>query len=139
MAQADWRGLYKFPTSHEQSLKYSTYGKKLSIESKDTSKCQSGCYVLVNIVGNMNLYKVPNQDEVPFRISINPRVFKDNAQKPIPKVKTLINEFVIGGLVWNAYIHQKYDYYSVILPYNREFVIFDFQADSPTLIIIVGE
>ena len=138
MNQPDWRGLYHFPMTNDESLKYRTYGKKILISDTDTQSCDEGCYVLISIVCNMNISKTENFENVPFRISINPRIMKTDLNVESPMVKMLVNEFVIGDIVFGL-ANRIYDYYTVNLPYQSEYVIFDFQADSPTLIINVGK
>ena len=138
MTNSNWRGVYHFPETIQESLKYITYGKKIPILEENTKDCENGCYVLINIHSNMNLSHIENMDQVPFRLSIIPRVMKVETSKPLPKVKINVNEFIIGDIVFSSE-HRKYDYYTVVLPYESEFVVFDFQADSPALVINVGE
>ena len=139
MNQPDWRGLYHFPTTNEESLKFKTYGKKILISKEDTKKCSNGCYVLISIVSNSKYFGDYEDETVPFRISINPRVMKieDNIQPP--KVKIDVNEFVIGDLVYNLAPNRVYDYYTVTLPFESDYVYIDWQADSPLLLINVGD
>ncbi len=138
MDQPDWRGLYHFPMTNDESLKFRTYGKKILIGDTDTQFCDEGCYVLISIVSNMNISKTENFENVPFRISINPRIMKTDLNVESPMVKMIVNEFVIGDIVFGL-ANRIYDYYTVNLPYESEYVIFDFQADSPTLLINVGK
>ena len=138
MTNPDWRGLYRFPKANDDSLKYRTYGKKIIISEKDTEYCEDGCYVLITIEGNMDLPNEITEENSPFRISINPRVIKANETIDMPKVLMNVNEFVIGDLILVGEEKRSYDYYTVKLPFESDFVIFDFQADSPTLIVNVG-
>ena len=138
MANPDWRGLYHFPMAINESLKYQTYGKKIIINENDTNICTEGCYVLISIISNIK-YKENYQDEnIPFRISLNPRIIKKGDNLEIPKVKIDINEFIIGDIVYNRTDQIKYDYYIVTLPYDSDYVFIDWQADSPSLVINVG-
>ena len=135
-ANTDWRGLYKFPTSIIGTLKYRTYGKKIMINEDDTKICTGigGCYVLITIESNMY-----NQNaETPFRISIIPRIMKTDENIPSPKVKINVNEFIIGDILKGQADNRKYDYYSLILPYDSDYILIDWQADNPTLVINVG-
>ena len=138
MDNPDWRGLYRFPKFVNESLKFRTYGKKIDITKNDTKDCQDGCYVLISIVSNDNYYGDYIEDTVPFRISINPRIMKTDNNIASPKVKIDVNEFVVGDIVFGRADNRKYDYYTVTLPYESEYVLIDWQADSPSLIINVG-
>jgi len=135
----EWRGLYHFPMTIDESLNYRTYGKKIVIGEADTEKCDEGCYVLITIISNMNISRTHNFENVPYRISINPRIMKTDPTVESPKVKMIVNEFVIGDIVFGLAKNRIYDYYTVNLPFESEFLIFDFQADSPNLLINVGK
>lgn len=52
----------------------------------------------------------------------------------MPKVKILVNEFVI-----TISKDMIYNYYEVTLPFESDYVYFDWQADSINLFINVGE
>ena len=139
MNQSDWRGLYHFPMTNDESLKYKTYGKKIEITAKDTEKCSEGCYVLISIISNVNYYDSYDDETIPFRITINPRIMKTDTTVPSPLVKIDVNEFIIGDIVYGLPDNRKYDYYKITLPYDSENVLIDWQADSPLLIINVGD
>ena len=64
----------------------------------------------------MNISKTENFENVPFRISINPRIMKTDLNVESPMVKMLVNEFVIGDIVFGL-ANRIYDYYTVNLPY----------------------
>ena len=138
MDYPDWRGIYHFPTTIEESLKFVTYGKKIIISQANTTKCTDGCYVLITVVSNVRYYGVMDDPDTPFRISINPRIMKIDKNIPIPKVRINVNDFIVGDIISSNDTQRKYDYYSIILPYQSDKVIFDWQADGPSLIINVG-
>ena len=139
MNLADWRGLYHFPTTNQESLKFKTYGKKILISSEDTKKCTEGCYVLITVISNAKYYGDYDDETVPFRISLNPRVMKVDTKVLPPKVKIDVNEFVIGDLVYGLAENRVYDYYTVTLPFESDYVLIDWQADSPLLLVNVGD
>ena len=138
MNNPDWRGIYHFPTTIEESLKFVTYGKKIIIKEADTAKCTDGCYVLITVVSNVRYYGIMDDPDTPFRMSINPRIMKIGENIPIPKVRINVNDFIVGDIISSNDKHKKYDYYSIILPYQSDKVIFDWQADGPSLLINVG-
>ena len=91
-----------------------------------------------------SVYDPTKEDEdsklVPYRITITPRILPkgyETSEYLIPKVKMAVNQFVIG----NIYESEKLitSYYTVNLPYESEYVIIDWQADSPSLFVDVGE
>ena len=139
MNQPDWRGIYHFPMTNDESLKYRTYGKKILIEDKDTKKCQNGCYVLITIVSNSKYFGDYDDETATYRISINPRIMKTDPTVPSPKVKMSVNDFVIGDIVYGLPENRKYDYYTLTLPYTSDYVEIDWQADAPLLLINVGD
>jgi len=137
---SDWRGIYKFPKSLNESLTYESYYKKITIESKDTDNCNDGCYVLISVKSS-NLKEIIFSNEtdlIPYRITIIPRIFSSNSisHEQIPKVKIQVNEYIVG----NVYISEKekYYYYEVLLPYESELIYIDWQADKPALLMNVG-
>ena len=136
MNNPDWRGLYHFPTNIEESLKFVTYGKKIVINKEDTDKCIDGCYVLITIVSNIRYYGILDDPDTPFRMSINPKIIKTGDN--IPKVRINVNNFIVGDIIPSKDPQKQYDYYSIILPYESEKIIFDWQADGPSLLINIG-
>ena len=178
MNDSEWRGLYHFPTTMRESLRFRQYGKKIDIDPRSTRRCTEGCYVLVTIVSNMNYYGENLNDSIPFRISINPRIMLTNRTFDFPIVKMEVNEFVIGEIIsgpprrphrpphrrpnqtdpsdqpwpnpqpgpddpppppFPFSNETRYDYYSVILPFESDYVLIDWQADYPILVVNVGD
>ena len=139
MDNPDWRGLYHFPSNENESLPFNTYGKKIIISENETKYCKEGCYVLITIVSNMNYFGDYIEDIIPIRISINPRIIKIDRAFDMPKVRMEVNEFVFGEVIYGLPDNRKYDYYTVTLPYESEYILIDWQADSPYLIINVGQ
>ena len=146
LKEADWRGVYKFPKTKEESSKisYETYLKQLKLTKSNTNNdlCENGCYILITVVNSV--YDPTKEDEdsklVPYRITITPRILPkgyETSEYLIPKVKMAVNQFVIG----NIYESEKLitSYYTVNLPYESEYVIIDWQADSPSLFVDVGK
>ena len=140
-ADADWRGVYKFPTADTpNALKFRAYGKKLLISEDDTKDCNEGCYVLITVKSNRYISTESVDDaQYPFRISLNPRIIPKNKERDNPKVKIGLNEFIFGDLFWLNLDIRRYDYYQVILTHDSNEVVIDWQADSPYLLINVGE
>ena len=141
----DWRGKYVFPKSKEGTLPYDTYLKKIYILQEYTKDCDNGCYVLITVENTVER-EIKDDDErenlIPYRITLTPRVFSKFAAEVesellMPKVKILVNEFVIGDVTISK--DMIYNYYEVTLPFESDYVFFDWQSDSINLFINVGE
>ena len=140
--KADWRGIYKFPRTMENSLRYETYLKKIIIEPEQTENCDQGCYVLITVQSS-NLKDLNYTDEknstIPTRITITPRIIQSNLDSydHLPSVIIPLNEYIIGNI---EYVGKEnlYYFYSVMLPFESEYLNIDWQADSPQLLINCG-
>ena len=140
----EWRGIYQFPKSKEESLPYETYLKKIVISNDDTQDCDDGCYLLITVINSV--YREGDEfDEkaeiIPYRITLTPTIIPRDAYDPqsedsLPKVKILANEFVIGNVFSSE--QKIYNFYTINLPYDSEYLIIDWQADKPSLFINVG-
>ena len=137
-ANPDWRGVYKFPTG-PTDIDYSAYGKKLTISRANTLACSNGCYLLITVVSNMEMAESYDNEKLPFRINLNTRVIKTNPKIQSPKVNIRLNEYIIGDILHDPLNNMKYDYYQIILPYDANEVLIDWQADSPNFYINVGD
>ena len=139
---SDWRGIYKFPKSRNKSITYETYFKKIIINKENTQNCDKGCYLLITIQSSNLRNKTESQNEtyrlVPYRITINPRIYPYEVENYnyIPKVRIPVNEFIIGNIAPSD--KEIYEFYQVLLPFDSELVIVDWQADKPSLYINVG-
>ena len=138
MEDPEWRGLYHFPMANEDSLKYDTYTKKVYINKTVTEKCEDGCYVLISIISNLQYYGHYEDESTPYRISINPRIFNSDEILGNPKVKMEVNEFVIGNIDFSSSNTPKMDYYTLVLPYESPYILFDWQADRCSFYINIG-
>lgn len=134
-----WRGIYYFPNRAEESLKYHTFGKEIIINENDTEECDMGCYVLITIKSNLNYDSKMDNETASFRISIIPRIIQKNKAIESPKVRISLNEFIIGNIMDEQNENRKYDYYTITLPYDSNFVNFDWQSESSILMINIGE
>ena len=147
MPNPDWRGIYQFPKEKKDSFSYETYLKKIPITKGHTSKCEDGCYILITVESSLynETREFNEKDEfTPYRITITPRVYPKDAETSqyfseflIPRVRMSVNHFVLGN-VFNTN-DKILTYYQVELPYDSDYVIFDWQADKPSLYINVGD
>ena len=133
---SDWRGIYKFPRSLNDSMVYDAYLKKIIIKQIDTEDCKDGCYVLITVKSSNVREDIDGKTQlIPYRITITPRIFSSNAS--VPKVNIQVNEYIIGN-VYSSEDKIDYYYYGVFLPYESDLINIDWQADKPILLINVG-
>ena len=139
---ADWRGIYNFPKTMENTLRYETYLKKIIIQPENTIDCDQGCYVLITVQSS-NLRDVNYTDEkdalIPYRMTITPRIIKSGFQNynELPPVVIPLNEYIIGNIEALNEGNLYYFYY-VMLPFESEYLMIDWQADSPSLLVNCG-
>ena len=150
---ADWRGIYQFPKhQNESTLVYDPYYQKLIIQDMNSKNCTYGCYVLLTVRASNEKQdaidvNVTNENLVPYRITIIPRIIVKNITElneynKFPKVKIPVNEYIIGDInvkkLENGTIQESYNYYEIWLPYDSDLIYIDWQADKPQLLINVG-
>ena len=141
MESPDWRGLYKFPTDNDESLKFSAYNKKIFFNEESTRDCIEGCYILITVINSLYNDDGYDDDSTPYRISITPKIYslKDTRESAIPKINIEINEFVTGDIDLLTISERKYDYYELKLPYDSDYVYIDWQGDYPSFLINIGK
>jgi hypothetical protein len=147
-SEPDWRGVYEFPYNPEQNIiTFDSSLKKIPIISGVTEMCENGCYVLIvveidNDEGVFIDEETGEEDEklnyLPHQLTILPKIIsqEDEAvRNPILKVR--MNEFIFG----NVYPASKdlYDFYQVILPFESDYIMIDWQADKASLLVRIGE
>ena len=135
--EANWRGIYRMPSPDwEDSIQNNRYTKKLTVNPEDTSDCIEGCYLLISIqIMEIGEY-VDEYKLYPFsiltNISPNNRAYTD-----IPKIIIEVDEFVIGNV--DLSINERIsEFFEVWLPYNSEYVEFDWQSSVAILCINLG-
>ena len=114
MDNPQWRGKYHFPTTVDESLIYDKYSKKIYITENSTEKCEDGCYVLISIVSSLQYYGQYEDENTPYRISINTRIYNQDPYIGNPKVRMQVNEFVIGNIDFSKKSKDRIDYYMVM-------------------------
>ena len=130
---AEWRGLFRFPKSEEESITINSYLKKLIFDQENTNKCVRGCYLLVSVRSNMITDIKEEYRPVPFTVIIHSR---NNNNIPLIQINT--DEYVIGN-VDNNYNNDIYEFYSLILSNDGEEVNIDWQSDAACIYIQIGE
>ena len=133
---ANWREMYKFPNTAEESLESYGYVKKILIKKDKTKICKEGCYLLLSLKTSILSEKYVDFREHPFTIIIHtsPSI---QTQETIPIIDIPLNEYIIG----NLYTHEDkiiYEYYSVIFTHNSSKILIDFQSKVVNFYIRVG-
>ena len=140
--RADWRGMYDFPVSVYDSLRYETYLRKIVFTPTDTEQCENGCLILITVRSTTSPSLPDNytQDNITLsKISITPRVIPKELEKieDTPMISVTVNEFIIG----NIYESDKsiYEFYKIYLPFDSESIVIDWQSDGCYLYLKFGD
>lgn len=135
----DWRN-YKFPKSISESLKYDFYNKKILFSNSNTKDCLNGCYLLITIEPSVRGDLDENYRFFQFSISVG--LTPSGTLKQIaPLIEIEPEEYIVGSLLSEEKIKSKdmYEFYKITIPFNAEFVEFDWQSDAAVLLINVGD
>ena len=134
---ANWREMYKFPSTKEESLEFYGYIKKILIKKNETQICKDGCYLLLSLKTSIVTEEDYNYDfrEHPFSIIMHTR--NSDKIEDIPIINMPLNEYIIG----NLYTHLEgnmNEYYSAIFTHDSHKITFDFQSKVVNFYINVG-
>ena len=129
---AEWRGLFNFPKSQEESITTNSYLKKIIFNKEDTEKCIRGCYLLISLRSSMITEIKEDYRPIPFTIIIHSR---NNNNIPLIQINT--DEYVIGNVDNNH--NDIYEFYSLILSSDGEEVNIDWQSDAACIYIKIGD
>ena len=141
----DWRGMYEFPTDSEfEGLYFDQLEKRMIISDSDTTECDEGCYVLLTIdfADDTDFYHDPDIDDnfqvLSHKVTILPKI-KESGEGGLkdPIIRINMNEYIFGNVYPSK--TEIYDFYQVVLPFESDYLIIDWQADTPSLYIRVGE
>ena len=133
----DWRQ-FKFPDKQQGTLKYEFYNKKLIFTSKDTNKCDDGCYLLISLKSSC-IGKLDDQyrmHQLSITVGLTPSVI---GNEPIIQIEP--EEYVVGSLTNREKIQDSkmYEYYQLAIPFDADIIQFDWQSDSAWLLINIGD
>ena len=132
----DWRGKYSF-LNNSQELFYSKKKSEIHTVGKN---CEKGCYLLISIFSDFNN---ENQIDVnfPFSIMINtyPKyIFEFFNDDIMPIINIQNDEYVVGAVNHISSEEIILEFYSILLNSNAKQVLIDFQSDTASLYINVG-
>ena len=136
-ANPEWRGIYEFPSRINDSLKYTSYLKKLSFTEEDTKDCEDECYLLLSVVNNIT--SIPdgkNYDNSRyFGFDILIITESVSIQSLNPLITLPLNKYVIGSISKKESSPDFIRYYIINIPYDAEKVIFDLQSEDVAMYI----
>ena len=122
-----WRGIYKFPSQIDGTLKYQSYLKKLIFTTEDTKDCNDECYLLLTVENYETSSSDNNKRYFGFDILIN--TYSDISNSP-PLTSLPLEKYVVGTIAKDIK-----RYYIIDIPYDAEKVIFDFQGENVAMYI----
>ena len=133
---ANWREMYKFPETVDESLEFNGYIKKIMIRKEETDKCDDGCYLLLTLRSSIISEKYFDFREHPFNIKIyttTPISEKDT----IPIINIPLNEYIIGNININE-DKSISEFYSTYFTHDSDGILIDFQSTVVNFAIKVG-
>ena len=113
-----------FPKNDLHStLKFNQHSLKLTFNSKDTSKCEKGCYLL------MTYHKINYDKENPtirgYEYTILSRIWNLNELSP-QIINIPFNEYILGSFYKESI---KYHYYSLFVPNDAEKIVIQLEGN----------
>ena len=140
---ADWRK-YKFPKEIKEtgSLYYDFYNKKILFYSKDTEKCEHGCYILITIKSSVIKFFNDDREFQYFTLlaDFSPATYKTKTNSA-KRIEIDPEEYIIGSLYKRDDPNKEgiLEYYSLTCTSDAEALEIDWQSDIAELLIKVGE
>ena len=129
--EVNWEGL----TFGKDVSNYDVITKKLIFTKKDTSDCQNGCYILINIK-SPNINYIPNKiDYYTFKILVS---LTNKDILALPKIKFEPDEYIIGTLFNKNYNEKMFELYELNIPYNASSIDIECLSENVKLLIYVG-
>ena len=134
----NWRGQYILPNEANvpNNMKMNLYTKKISFSTYGKN-CKKGCYLLMNVISDAE--KNVLDINYPYSIIINSYEYGISNYELVPIISVPIDEFIVGAVKENDMKDYIFQFYSVLLTSNSEYVIIDFQSNSGGLFINVGD
>ena len=136
----EWRQ-YQLPKADDNALTYDFYNKKIEFETKDTEKCGNGCYLLMSIISSTTGSLDENFRSFQLSITVN-LIPQGKLSENGPIIQIEPEQYIIGSLTnKNNRMGQKdmYEFYQLNIPFNAKTVEIDWQSDSVTLLLNVGQ
>ena len=133
---ANWREMYKFPETVEESLEFNGYIKKIMIKKEETNKCDDGCYLLLTLRTSVISENYYDFREFPFNIMIHTST-PDAKKDTIPIINIPLNEYIIGNINLNE-DKKINEFYTTYFTHDSDNILIDFQSTVVNFYIKVG-
>ena len=106
----------------DNKLEFNKHIQKLSLNSKYTSHCKEGCYLLITYYNeNYN----SNKPIINYEYTLYARIW--NVEDEIPQIINIpINEFIFGTFEEDSFINH---YYSSFIPYETKKLVIQIQSN----------
>ena len=133
---ANWREMYKFPETVEESLEFNGYVKKIMIRKEETEKCEDGCYLLLTLRSSIIPDEIYDFREHPFSIKIftkTPVTGKDTE----PIINIPLNEYILGNINISEGKSIS-EFYTTYFTHDSDSILIDFQSKVVNFNIKVG-
>ena len=133
--EIDWISL----ENEKKILDYDFYTKKLFFTKDDTSNCEEGCYLLINVEAPIivNIDDILNEKDflpITYMASLTNKEISKT-----PKIRIDADEYIIGSLFNNNYEGQyMYELYELNIPYNAHSIDIECQSEKAKLLIFIG-
>ena len=131
----EWRGIYDFPKSYNDSLPYSNYLKKMVYNKDDIENCQEGCFLLLTVENKITSSISENEDnyrKIYFDILIETKDLQDSNPYTI---LIPLETYVIGNIASEEIEKGSMSFYIFTIPYDADSIVFDFQSEYAILSI----
>ena len=132
-SEVNWESI----NSENLFSKYEYYTKKLFFTNKETSKCENGCYLLINLQAPQ--IKDLKGEIKYFNISILVSLTKRKFSKSI-KIKSDFDKNIVGTLFNYNYEDEKmFELYEIYIPYNAKSIDIECKLKNTTLLVYVKD
>jgi len=131
----NWRGKYILPNK-DNTLIMDSLKKKLEFSTQNLN-CQKGCYLLIKVFSNVEINSIELDRIFPFSIIVHSYPIYEDFDK-IPIINVPVDEYIVGSVKDMFPKDFIYEFYSVWLNSNADIVLIDFQSNSGSLFINVG-
>ena len=136
--------LLQFPKEIKEagSHYYDFYNKKILFYSKDTEKCEHGCYILISIKSSVIKFFNDDREFQYFTLlaDFSPATYKTKVNSA-KRIEIEPEEYIIGSLYKRDDPNKEgiLEYYSLTCTSDAEALEIDWQSDIAELLIKVGE
>ena len=114
-------------------LPYNALTKKIEFNTKN-SKCEEGCFLLINIEANNE--NISNKDiNIPFSIIVKSTL---DSSKEIPPIRISNNDYIIGTID-SSNDNNIYEFYTIYINKETDNIIIDLQSECAELYIKIGD